>query len=525
MRLVFIFVLLACASLGRADDPFTVTARLDRAEAAWRVVVQVDVPPRHDLYADERFAVQVNGKALPGRITPAPALQPGADGQPEQVFTSRVEAVYALDAVRGPVAVRVSWQGCSDTSCFPPGTTTFVLTPAGEVAREVAPRAAVMPSGAVSWTAGIQIENSAAGYLGSRAFLDFLASSGGGEPGAPQGWSRQFLADPAAFLSRHGMAWTLLLMLLGGLLLNLTPCVLPMIPINLAIIGAGARAGSRRRGLALGAAYGAGIALVYGALGVAVVLSGSVFGTLQSSPVFNGIMAVIFLALALAMVDVIPIDLARFQRGGGSGGGILTAGVAGGVSALLAGACVAPVVAAVLLLAGSMYHAGSSAALLLPFMLGLGMALPWPFAGAGMAVLPRPGAWMLRVKYGFGVLIAIMGIYYGWLAYTGFAARTPAATAGNELRAGDLAGWTKWLAAAKAEHKPLLLDFHASWCKNCHAMDRTTFRDPAVRRALEKFIVVRVAAERPGEEPARGMCQAFGVLGLPTYVVVQVKDL
>ena len=321
-----------------------------------------------------------------------------------------------------------------------------------------------------------------------------------------------------AFLAQRGIVWTLLLVLFGGLLLNLTPCVLPMIPINLAIIGAGAAAGSRWRGLALGAAYGAGITLVYGALGLVVVLTGSVFGALQSSSVFNGGMAALFVVLALAMFDVVPLDLTRFQRGGSSGGGFLTAAVAGGISALLAGACVAPVVAAVLLLSGSLYQHGSTAAVLLPFMLGAGMALPWPFAGAGLAVLPKPGAWMVGVKYGFGVLIAAMGIYYGWLTYTGFAVHAPAAA--GELMAGDVVGWKKCLAEASVERKPLLLDFHASWCKNCEAMDRTTFRDPAVRQALEKFIVVRVATEHPGDEPALSMCQALGVAGLPTYVVV-----
>ena len=376
---------------------------------------------------------------------------------------------------------------------------------------------------AAGWLQGARTAGTAAGYLNRDDFLDFLAHSRGMGSTAPRSWFRQFLDDPVIFVANRGIAWTLLLVLLGGLLLNLTPCVLPMIPINLAIIGAGARAGSRTRGLALGAAYGAGIALVYGALGMVVVLTGSVFGALQSSPVFSGVMAAIFLVLALAMFDVIPIDLTRFQRGGGAGGGFVAASVAGGLSALLAGACVAPVVAAVLLLAGTFYHDGTKIAVLLPFMLGMGMALPWPFAGAGMAVLPKPGAWMLWVKYSFGVLIAVMGIYYGWLTYTGFATRTPAATPGNELLAGDMAGWQERLAEAKTERQPLLLDFHASWCQNCEVMDRTTFRDPAVRKALEQFIVVRVSTEHPDKEPALGMCQAFGVSGLPTYVVVESR--
>src|SRR5436305_13394097 len=71
----------------------------------------------------------------------------------------------------------------------------------------------------------------------------------------------------------RGPLMILLLVLIGGLALNLTPCVLPMIPINLAIIGAGAQAGSRTRGFMLGSAYGTAMALVYGAIGLVVILT------------------------------------------------------------------------------------------------------------------------------------------------------------------------------------------------------------------------------------------------------------
>ena len=70
----------------------------------------------------------------------------------------------------------------------------------------------------------------------------------------------------------------------------------------------------------------------------------------------------------------------------------------GAVSALLAGACVAPVVIAVLILSSELYLSGSITGLFFPFFLGLGMALPWPFAGAGLAFLPKPGKWMQIVN-------------------------------------------------------------------------------------------------------------------------------
>ena len=95
----------------------------------------------------------------------------------------------------------------------------------------------------------------------------------------------------------------------------------------------------------------------------------------------------------------------------------------GAIAALLAGACVAPVVIQVVLFASQLYSAGNASALALPFVLGLGMALPWPIAGAGFAALPKPGAWMNKVKYVLGVFILVTAAYYGYLAYTLFANR------------------------------------------------------------------------------------------------------
>jgi len=96
--------------------------------------------------------------------------------------------------------------------------------------------------------------SSTGGYLGTGAFLTFIknAESGVVEKGLFEG---------------QGPIAILLIVFLGGLALNLTPCVLPMIPINLAIIGAGAQAGSRRRGFLLGLTYGGAMAFVYGVLG------------------------------------------------------------------------------------------------------------------------------------------------------------------------------------------------------------------------------------------------------------------
>ena len=137
------------------------------------------------------------------------------------------------------------------------------------------------------------------GYVATEAFLTFISDSEAG------------IKEPDMFAGRGPVA-ILVIVFLGGLALNLTPCVLPMIPINLAVIGAGAQAGSRRRGFLLGGAYGAGMALAYGVLGIVVTLTASTFGAVNSSPWFNAAIAVLFVFLGLAMFDVVNIDFSRF---------------------------------------------------------------------------------------------------------------------------------------------------------------------------------------------------------------------
>jgi thiol:disulfide interchange protein len=251
--------------------------------------------------------------------------------------------------------------------------------------------------------------------------------------------------------------------------------------------------------------------------------------SINASPWFNAGIAALFVVLGLAMFDVVPIDFSRFSSGmraANNRGTFTLAFTMGAVAALLAGACVAPVVIQVVLFSSSLYAGGTTLALALPFCLGLGMALPWPLAGAGLAALPKPGMWMVRVKQALGLLILATAVYYGYLAYTLFANRwvDPSAVSGS-VQAKLNAGWTDsladGLAAAEREGKPVLLDFWATWCKNCLTMDKTTFEDPAVTAALANYVKIKIQAEDPDAEPAKGLMARFNAVGLPTYVVLR----
>jgi thiol:disulfide interchange protein DsbD len=157
------------------------------------------------------------------------------------------------------------------------------------------------------------------------------------------------------------------------------------------------------------------------------------------------------------------------------------------------------------------------------------MAAPWPFAGAGISALPKPGAWMVRVKQGFGVIILLTAAYYAYTAYGIFRDRSvdpeQVASSVNEmLKEGWHADLAQGLAAAEREGKPVLIDMWATWCKNCLTMDKTTFVDPSVKAALDGFVKIKFQAESPDESPAREVMQRFGAVGLPTYVVLTPKS-
>ncbi|UCD74277.1 MAG: thioredoxin family protein [Phycisphaerales bacterium] len=360
------------------------------------------------------------------------------------------------------------------------------------------------------------------GYLGADEFLAFIDAA---ETGVKQ----------KGMFEGKGILAVVVLIIVGGVLLNLTPCVLPLIPINLAIIGAGAQSGSRLRGFALGGTYGISMALVYGVLGLLVVLAADKFsfGQINSTIWFNVAIAILFVFLALAMFDVIAIDFTKYQgkldvTSRARQGTFVLAFFMGSVTALLAGACVAPVVIQVIVYSADLNAKGHKIALALPFLLGVGLALPWPILGAGISVLPKPGMWMVRVKQALGVFILVFAGYYGYLAWEIFD-NTRGVTEADVAAAAELEeGWTasicEGLARAGVENKPLFVDMWATWCKNCLAMDKTTFKDPAVVARLEGYVKVKFQAENLKASPAKELLEQFDGIGLPTYAILRPKN-
>ncbi len=491
--------------------------------------------------------ISLDGVAFPEAIL----LQQGGDELAVFEEEFLIGATLSLDAALPPgsyvVPGTLRYQACNDRMCFTPenAQVQFELTVAPSTQAlnivhpdlfrgltSVDPAAgdpAPAPSSSVPTQDDIavlsdledfEVLSSTGGYLDTEAFLDFMESAESGE--GQQGW----------FEGRGPLA-ILALILAGGLALNLTPCVLPMIPINLAIIGAGTKAGSRMRGFALGGAYGIAMAIVYGVLGLVVILTAGSFGTINSSPWFNLGIAVLFVVLGLAMFDVLAIDFSRLQSkltmGGNGSGSFLVAFGMGAVAALLAGACVAPVVIQVIVFSSNLYSTGTTIALALPFFLGLGMALPWPIAGAGLSLMPKPGPWMVHVKHAFGVFILGTAVYYGYLGYGLIAQRwvDPAEVADSVqelLEEGWYASLGQGLEAAQDEDTLVLVDMWATWCKNCLTMDRTTLKAPAVEAGLEDYVKVKFQAEDLNASPAKEVLKYLDGIGLPNYAILRRRS-
>jgi thiol:disulfide interchange protein len=133
---------------------------------------------------------------------------------------------------------------------------------------------------------------------------------------------------------------------------------------------------------------------------------------------------------------------------------------------------------------------------------------------------------MVRVKQAFGVLILATAAYYGYVAYGLFANRAvdPAAVQSSveaQLKAGWHASLADGLAQARREGKPVLIDFWATWCKNCLTMDETTLASAEVKAALDGYVRIKFQAEDPEAEPARSVMARYRAVGLPTYVILR----
>ncbi|HHE37668.1 MAG TPA: DUF255 domain-containing protein [Candidatus Cloacimonetes bacterium] len=530
MKKILVSTLLLILSLTLLAQDEVVTAKIVNSQIEVTYTIQKGM---HQTLQKEYFYIETD--EIEG-ITFEPTIYPDGkkdkDGHIEYYDeVTLIKKFTIADNFKGEAKIKVyaGYQLCYDAgSCLFPEEVEFELPISDnvQVSQESIEKTSSQKSASdsnfnelKSLLDDFTIIGKSAGYQKPKDFIVFLDESQNSS-----GVNSNPFADKSIWL-------VIILILVGGIALNLTPCVLPMMPITIAVLGAGTQSESKARGFLVGSFYGLGMALAYGLLGIIVILTGSQFGTLNSSPWFNLIIAIVFILLALAMFDIIAIDFTKFQKGASQGknrGKFITVFIMGIIAAILAGACVAPVLIAVILYSTSLYTSGNPAGLLLPFLLGVGMAIPWPFAGAGLSVLPKPGNWMKWIKIIFGIIILIIALYYGYLGVELLSSK-PADLDKVELTHGSsnlpwLHSFKEAIEKSKAENKPIFIDFWATWCKNCLVMDATTFKDEAVEKKLKTdYILLKYQAEKPKEHPTKEILDYFKSLGLPTYIVMEPK--
>lgn len=217
----------------------------------------------------------------------------------------------------------------------------------------------------------------------------------------------------------RGWLYVLALVFIAGLATSLTPCIYPLIPITLAVLGTTDHSHSRRRAFVVSLFYVLGIATTYSALGVFAAKTGSLFGAMLGSPIVIGFVALLFVAMGLSMYGLFEIQLPHFLTNRLTHGAHkkeksdLGAYVSGLVAGVVAGPCVGPVLISVLAYVAQSQNMWLGFALLFTFALGFGQL----FLVIGTYhnlwhKLPRSGAWMQQVKFLFGTIMIAMAFYY-----------------------------------------------------------------------------------------------------------------
>jgi len=385
------------------DKAFQFSARPHDAKS---VEVTFAIAPGYYLYR-EQFKFAAAGATLG-----APAIPPGKVKFDEtfqknvETYRNAVTIVVPVDQAGAEFRLVVTSQGCADAGlCYPPmqSAATIGLTGFGGSGM-----ARVDPPGSAS--GGTTLATSASTAPPTTAEITGIDA-----------------------VLRGGSFWPIVgAFFIAGLLLSLTPCVLPMLPIVSSIIvgqagsgggptlaGAGAGAGSRsasagqsrRRGFALAASYSFGMAVVYTAFGVIAGLAGEGLAAALQNPWVLGAFALGLVALSLSMFGVYELQMpssissrindAARKLPGGKAAGVFAMG---GVSALIVSPCVAAPLAGALLYLSQTRDVWLGGTAL--FSLAAGMSVPLLLVGASAgALLPRAGAWMVEVKAAFGVLL------------------------------------------------------------------------------------------------------------------------
>jgi len=497
------------------------------------------------------------GTLTVGKLPPTQGVDEVGDG----IWHGTVRIPVSGQGLKDPVKLEVTYQPCTEGDggvCFAP--TTRVITV----------KAADIPGNTAAAQAPAPVDPT------PQAVAEAPKAEAPAPAAAPVAASKA----PDSGKASKGLLLMLLAAFGWGLAASLTPCVYPMIPITMAIVGA--KGSGKAKGFALSLSLVLGIAVTYTLLGVIAAKLGSQAGAFAQTPWFLVPVSVLFALFALSLFGLfeikLPDALTQKLQGNGPRTGFGGAFVMGLVLGPLAAPCVGPFVGTVLV---DIAQKGSVAlGALNLFVFALGMGVLFMAVGTFSAGLPKSGEWMIRFKQAMGVLVlgfavwnirllvpewasflmwsltalvaaAVLGAFeaasglFGQfrrgLALLALAAGVllglrsvegiakvdllPRGGAGTAAGAEAHEGWFEQdfeaaKAQAKADGKLLLVDIYAEWCGACKELDEKTWPDPAVKAWLrQNAVAVRIDTHARRKDLAKD----FKVAGYPTVMLMDAN--